>query len=78
MEVANGGDPAAGKKAKRNAATVAELCQQYMDDAEAGRIFARNGKPKKPGTPKNDRARIPGHVAEASMNGVVAHIVGAA
>ena len=40
-EVVKGGDPAAAKSARRNAATVAELCEQYFADAEAGRLLTR-------------------------------------
>jgi hypothetical protein len=36
-EVAQNADPAADKRAKRNARTVAELCDSYLDDAKAGR-----------------------------------------
>src|ERR1700722_4464873 len=34
-DVAKGGDPSAAKSAKRNAATVADLCEQYFTDAGA-------------------------------------------
>src|SRR6476659_2255882 len=40
-EVANGHDPAGYKLAERRAITVAELCQQYMVDVEAGRLLTR-------------------------------------
>ena len=36
-EVAKGADPMADKIAGRRAFTVAELCQQYIADVEAGR-----------------------------------------
>src|ERR1700704_5215394 len=35
--VAEGADPAAVKQTKRKAATVSELCDLYLADAEAGR-----------------------------------------
>jgi hypothetical protein len=42
--VAAGGDPAAAKHTKRKAATVAQLCDLYLTDAEAGRLLThRNG-----------------------------------
>ena len=40
-EVVKGGDPAADKKARRTAVTVAELCDLYMADVEAGRLLTR-------------------------------------
>src|SRR4051794_1204182 len=38
-EVVQGTDPAAEKKAKRKAATVTELCDLYLADAQAGRLL---------------------------------------
>lgn len=61
-DVAKGIDPGAEKQAKRHAVTVAELCQRYLDDAEAGRVLVREGRPKKPGTLEGDRGRINGHI----------------
>ena len=51
--VANGADPAAEKKAARSAATVSELCDQYLE-AGKGRI--------KESTLEVDRSRINRHV----------------
>ena len=39
--VANKADPAAEKRAARNAQTVSELCDLYLDEAEAGRLMTR-------------------------------------
>ena len=39
--VVEGADPAAEKHAKRKAASVAELCDLYIADAEAGRLLTR-------------------------------------
>ncbi len=61
-EVVKGTDPAAEKRAKRRALTVAELCQRYLGDARAGRVLVRSGAPKKPGTLEGDRGRIEGHI----------------
>src|SRR5215216_8169568 len=36
-DVAKGGDPAMIKRSSRRAATVAELCDLYLQDAETGR-----------------------------------------
>jgi integrase len=61
-EVVKGSDPAANKQNRRKADTVAELCDLYLADAEAGRILGRGGKPKKPGTIAFDRGAIEGHI----------------
>jgi integrase len=57
-----GADPSADKQARRDALTMAELFHLYMEDAEAGRLLLRNGKPKKPLTLASDRGRIIGHM----------------
>jgi len=61
-EVVKGADPSTEKQAARTAITVAELCERYLADAEAGRVLVRGGKPKKPGTLLSDRGRIEGHI----------------
>jgi integrase len=61
-EVVTGKDPAAAKIAKRNAPTVAELCDAYLEDAEAGRLMTRRGATKKPSTLASDRSRIDCHI----------------
>ncbi len=57
-----GADPQADKKAKRSAATIAELCDMYMEDAEAGRLLTRRGIAKKPSTLMTDRSFIQAHI----------------
>jgi integrase len=61
-DVAGGADPAAAKKAKRRAATVAELCDLYLADAEAGRLLTRRKRAKKASTLSTDRGRIERHI----------------
>ena len=61
-DVVKGSDPAADKQAARHALTVAELCEKYLADAEAGRLLVRGGRPKKPLTLASDRGRILGHI----------------
>jgi Arm DNA-binding domain/Phage integrase, N-terminal SAM-like domain len=61
-EVAGGEDPAGEKTAKRRAATVAELCDRYLGDAEAGRLLTPRGVSKKPSTLVTDRGRIERHI----------------
>ena len=46
-EVANGEDPGGRKQAIRKAATVADLCQDYIEAAEEGRVLTRRRLPKK-------------------------------
>jgi integrase len=57
-----GTDPNDEKKARRSAATVAELCDMYMEDAEAGRLLTRRGIAKKASTVLTDRSRIDTHI----------------
>ena len=61
-DVARGQDPAASKRSKRQAKTVAELCDLYLADARAGRVLTRRKVPKKASTLKIDRFRIESHV----------------
>lgn len=56
--VALGEDPSAERQAQRNSMTVAQLCDKYMEDLEAGRI---NGK--KASTLMSDKSRIKNHIA---------------
>jgi integrase len=60
--VADGGDPAAEKRDKRQAATVTELCDLYLADAEAGRLLTRRGIAKKASTLATDKSRIERHI----------------
>lgn len=57
-----GEDPQAEKKAKRAAATVGELCDMYLEDAEAGRLLTRRGIAKKASTLATDRGRVETHI----------------
>ena len=74
VDVVNGHDPAAERRAARSAKTVGELCQQYLRDAEEGRILGRNGRPKRPGTVSGDRGRIEGHIMPLIGNMLVAEV----
>ncbi len=60
--VANKADPAAEKRAARNAQTVSELCDLYLADAEAGRLVTRRRTTKKASTLATDRGRIHRHI----------------
>jgi integrase len=60
-EIVKGGDPAADKREARDAMTIAELCDAYLADAEAGRLLTRRGQAKKASTLAIDRGRIERH-----------------
>jgi integrase len=60
--VANKVDPAAEKRAARNAQTVSDLCDLYLADAEAGRLITRRRAVKKASTLATDRGRIERHI----------------
>lgn len=61
-DVAHKADPAAEKRAKRNAKTIEELCDLYLRDAETGRLVTRRRAPKKASTLATDRGRIERHI----------------
>jgi len=61
-DVAHKADPAAEKRAKRNAKTIEELCDLYLADAEAGRLVTRRRSVKKASTLATDRGRIERHI----------------
>jgi integrase len=61
-EVARGGDPARAKQEARKAPTIGELCDDYLEAAEAGRLLTRRGAAKKPSTIAGDKGRIERHI----------------
>ena len=61
-EVVKGADPASEKNARRNAVSVAELCDRYFEDARRGRVLTRGKAPKKSSTLTIDRGRIERHI----------------
>lgn len=61
-DVAKGHDPAGDKHKRRNAATVAELCDDYAKAMKAGRLLTRSGRPKKASTVEIDAGRIEAHI----------------
>jgi integrase len=61
--VAVGGDPMLDREARRGVSmTVAELCDRWIDDSEAGRLLTRRRRPKRPTTIATDRSRITAHI----------------
>jgi integrase len=61
--VADGADPASDKRRQRlEAATVGELCDEYLGEAEAGRLLTRRRAGKKASTLATDRGRVVRHI----------------
>jgi integrase len=60
--VVDGADPAAEKRSKRRAANVAELCDLYIADADAGRLLTRRKSAKKASTITTDKGRVERHI----------------
>ena len=74
VEVAGGADPAGQKQDERKAATVADLCDDYLEAAKAGRVLTRRRAAKKASTLATDASRISryirpllGHLKVASV-----------
>ena len=60
---ASGSDPVGEKKKDREQGiTVSQVCDWYLEQAEAGRILGRKGRPIKASTIAMDRSRIQTHV----------------
>jgi integrase len=60
--VAEGEDPSADRHAARAGMTVSEVCDWYLEQAEAARILGRNRRPIKASTLHMDRSRIESHI----------------
>jgi integrase len=60
--VAEGEDPSADRHAVRAGMSVSEVCDWYIEQAEAGRILGRNRRPIKASTLQMDRSRIETHI----------------
>lgn len=61
-DVSKGADPVAEKKTASGAPTVTEVCDWYLENATAGRILGRKGRPIKASTLALDKSRIETHV----------------
>ena len=61
-KVAQGENPAEEKQINRNAITVKELCERYVEDMNAGLVLGKSGQPKKASTIGTDIGRINGHI----------------
>ena len=60
--MAEGEDPSADRHAVRAGMSVSEVCDWYLEQAEAGRILGRNRRPIKASTLHMDRSRIETHI----------------
>lgn len=61
-EVAGGSDPAEVRAQSRAAITIREVCNWYLENAEAGIILGRKHRPIKASTLAMDRSRIETHI----------------
>ncbi|MFD1979664.1 tyrosine-type recombinase/integrase [Mesorhizobium kowhaii] len=61
-KVVEGKDPATLRHELRNAMSVSQLCELYMEAASAGLVLGRKGLPKKESTLSTDRSRIDAHI----------------
>jgi hypothetical protein len=61
-EVENGNDPSAQRHETREALTVAELCELYLEAARAGLVMTRFRKPKRNSTIAIDEGRVARHI----------------
>jgi site-specific recombinase XerD len=59
---ADGRDPQREKQQARDAITVAELCERYIEVARAGLVTTRFKRPKRPATVAIDEGRISRHI----------------
>jgi integrase len=57
-----GVDVQADKRARREAPTMMELCDEYLAAVEKGAVLKRGGKAKKASTIATDRSRIEAHI----------------
>ena len=60
--VADGEDPSATRNAERGAMTVADLCRDYLADADKGLILGKGKRPKSETTLGPDRGRVARHI----------------
>jgi integrase len=72
--VIDGSDPSQERRAAREGMTVAEVCDWYLEEAEAGRLLGRNRRPIKASSVSGDRSRIEQHIKPLIGTRVVAHL----
>lgn len=74
-QVVRAADPAADKHAARKATTVAELCDEYLAEAEAGRLLTRRKTAKSASTLATDHGRVEAHIKPLLGGKVVAAVM---
>ena len=62
VEVSEGLDPSAMRHKSREGWTVAQICDWYLEESEAGRLLGRKRRPIKASTLSMDRSRINTHI----------------
>ena len=72
--VIDGGDPSQERRAAREGMTVAEVCDWYLGEAQAGRLLGRNRRPIKASSVAGDRSRIEQHIKPLIGTRVVSHL----
>jgi integrase len=72
--VIDGGDPSEERRAAREGLTIAEVCDWYVAEAEAGRLLGRNRRPIKPSTVAGDKSRIEQHIKPLIGTRIVSHL----
>lgn len=72
--VIDGGDPSQERRAAREGMTVAEVCDWYLEEAQAGRLLGRNRRPIKASSIAGDRSRVEQHIKPLIGSRVVAHL----
>lgn len=72
--VIDGADPSQERRSAREGMTVAEVCDWYLEEAEAGRLLGRNRRPIKASSVSGDRSRIEQHIKPLIGMRVVAHL----
>jgi integrase len=60
--VADGEDPSATRNVTRGAMMVADLCRDYLADANNGLVLGKTKRPKARSTLMNDKSRIESHI----------------
>lgn len=74
VSVVEGGDPSQERHVAREGMTVAEVCDWYLEEAEAGRLLGRNRRPIKASSVAGDRSRIEQHIKPLIGTRVVRHL----
>lgn len=76
-DAAKGLDPAEQKAVDRDAKTIAQLCREYLEKAEAGLILTKSGRPKKSTTLEIDQGRVDRHIIPLLGNRTVKDLTAA-